>query len=104
MNRYGLMARDHWARWLPTRYAQIQDRDSFFTSLGEEAAQQIQDLMMDLAGDDPPGESYMEKYGRVNRARLEAEGQVLREMILPGPEPGTQDNPDPASQPQARPA
>ena len=25
MNRYGLMAQQHWARWLPARYAEIAD-------------------------------------------------------------------------------
>ena len=41
MNRYGKMARDHWARWLPACYAQIPDSESFFTALGREVEQQI---------------------------------------------------------------
>ncbi len=106
MNRYGLMARHHWAQWLPARYAQITDPGSFFASLGQQAQDQIQDLMMDLAGDDPAGEEYLAKQARLNTARLEAEGQVLRELILLEPEPGTQEDPDqnPASQPQENPA
>ncbi len=106
MNRYGLRARNHWARWLPTRYAQIEDPDSFFASLGQEAADRIQDLMMDLAGDDPAGEGYLEKQARMTTAQMEAEGQVLREMILLEPEPGMEGDPAPAAgnQPQASPA
>ncbi len=91
MNQYGLRARDHWARWLPRRYAQIQDPDSFFASLGEQAAEQIADLMMDLAGDDPPGEEYLVKMGRLGMARLRAEEIVLNDLILPPPEAGTED-------------
>ena len=94
MNHYGTMAQRHWARWLPQRYATIQDPDSFFSTLGEEVAQQIGDLGLDLAGDDPPGEGYLEKVGRLNMARLQAEEIVLKERILLEPEPGA----DPALQ------
>jgi hypothetical protein len=41
MNRYGVIARRHWARWLPRQYAAISDPESFFTTLGEEVARQI---------------------------------------------------------------
>ena len=55
MNRYGAMARAHWARWLPQRYATISDPDSFFSTLGQETEQQIDALATELAGDDQPG-------------------------------------------------
>ena len=95
MNHYGTMAQRHWARWLPQRYATIQDPGSFFSGLGEEAAQQIADLALDLAGDDPPGEEYLVKVGRLNMARLQAEEIVLPERILLPPEPGA--DPDTSS-------
>ncbi len=102
MHHYGMMARQHWARWLPERYAAIPDPDSFFTGLGEEAARRIADLALDLAGDDPPAEAYLAKVGRLNMARLQAEEIVLREQILPLPEPGArQDSEDQDSQVQA---
>lgn len=103
MNQYALMAKSHWARWLPARYAQLTDPDSFFTTLGEQAEAQIADLMMELAGDDPPGEDYLVKLGRLNMARLRAEEIVLRELILLPAEPGTED-PDQAPDGQPRPA
>ena len=56
MNRYGLMAQKHWARWLPARYARIEDPDSFFSDLGRLTAERIDSLALDLAGDDQPGE------------------------------------------------
>lgn len=93
MNHYGMMAQRHWQKWLPERYAAIEDPDSFFLTLGEEVAQQIGDLGLDLAGDDPPGEGYLEKLGRLNMARLQAEEIVLKERVLLEPEPGA----DPAS-------
>lgn len=85
MNHYAVIARRHWQRWLPGRYAQIPDPDSFFSTLGQEAAQQIADLMMDLAGDDPPGEDYLTKAGRLTAARSQAEEIVLHDL-LPDPE------------------
>jgi Icc-related predicted phosphoesterase len=78
MNHYGTTAQRHWERWLPERYATIQDPGSFFLTLGEEVARQIADLALDLVGDDPPGEDYLVKVGRLNMARLQAEEIVLR--------------------------
>jgi hypothetical protein len=95
MNRYGLMAQKHWARWLPARYAAIEDPDSFFSSLGKQAGEQIDRLALRLAGDDQPGEGYLGKAGRLGQARHQAEEIVLADLILLDPEPATnEDNPD----------
>jgi hypothetical protein len=97
MNRYGVMAQKHWARWLPARYAQIEDPDSFFSNLGMQAAERIDQLALALAGDDQPGEGYLGKAGRLGQARHQAEEIVLTEMILLEPEPGAdQDQEAPA--------
>jgi hypothetical protein len=87
MNRYGAMARSHWARWLPQRYAAIEDPDSFFSAIGQEAARQIDELAAELAGDDQPGEGYLVKAGRLTAARSQAEEIILPQQILPSPEP-----------------
>jgi hypothetical protein len=102
MNHYGAMAQRHWERWLPERYATIQDPDSFFSMLGEEVARQIADLALDLAGDDPPGEDYSVKVGRLNMARLQAEEIVLREQVLLSPERDA--DPDSGDQTEETPA
>ncbi|MDG4784935.1 hypothetical protein O7626_03135 [Micromonospora sp. WMMD1102] len=85
MNQYAAQAQTHWKKYLPNRYQQIGNPDEFFTALGEQIAQQIEDLSRTLAGPDPEQETYLDKLGRLNNARLRAEGQVLREM-LPDPE------------------
>ena len=69
MNKYGLMAQRHWAQWLPQRYATISEPDSYFSTLGQEVAQQIEELTLDLAGDDQPGEEYLAKAGRRRKPR-----------------------------------
>lgn len=95
MNNYGMQAKAHWQRWLPTRYASLPDPDRHFTELGQQVAAQIGDLTMRLAGPDQPGEGYLEKVGRLNAARAQAQEIVLRESVLLEPEPGMRDlNPD----------
>ena len=94
MNRYGMMARSHWARWLPRRYATISDPDSFFSTLGQETARQIDELAAELAGDDQPGESYLEKAGRLTAARSQAEEIILPQQVLLAPEPETGEDPE----------
>ncbi len=87
MNQYGEMARRHWARWLPGRFAAIDDKEAFFTDLGDQAEQKITTLGWELAGDDIPGEGYLAKVGRLGEARHRAEQIVLTEMIVLPPEP-----------------
>jgi hypothetical protein len=94
MNQYGAMARSHWERWLPQRYATITDPDSFFSALGLETARQIDELATELAGDDQPGEGYLAKAGRLTAARSQAEEIILAQQILLPPEPGTSEDPE----------
>jgi hypothetical protein len=94
MNQYGAMARSHWARWLPQRYATIDDPDSFFSTLGQETARQIDELTAELAGDDQPGEGYLAKAGRLTAARSQAEEIILPQLVLLAPEPETSEDPE----------
>ena len=64
------------------RYAAIPDKEGFLAELGERAGTEIQQLQDSLAGQDRPDESYLEKVGRLNMARLAAEERVLRELVL----------------------
>ena len=92
MNRFGTIAQQHWSRWLPTRFASIENREEFFSKLGDEIELEVQQLEMALAGNDPPNEKGLEKLGRLNMARFNAEGQILREMALLEPEPGVEED------------
>ncbi len=84
MNELGRMAMDHWRVARPISYQRIpeEEREKYFTGLGEQAQEQIESLWIQLAGDDPPGETAQQKQGRLNMARLQAREQVMREMIL----------------------
>lgn len=85
MNRYGRQAMRHWRENLPEEYAQIEDPETFFTNLGGQMHQQVIAEARTLAGDDPGGETYLEKLGRLNMAEVNAAEKVIRET-LPVPE------------------
>lgn len=92
MNKYGAMAQKHWQRWLPKRYAALDDPEAFFTELGEHVSDEIATLERDLAGPDHPGEDFMAKVGRLNMARFNAESDLIRQLVLLTPEPGADDD------------
>jgi len=100
MNKYAHMAARHWQTFLPDRLQAIPEgeRTAFFTGLGEQAAVQIEELQMRLAGPDPAGEGYLEKVGRLNAARMQAEEIVLRELILVEPTHDPEDEDDSLSE------
>jgi len=100
MTDYGAMAQRHWATWLPQRYSQIPEpKTAFFTDLGRQVELAIEDLALTLEGPDEPGETYLERVGRMNNARQRAREMILPEQILPTPEPGADpdEEPDPTA-------
>ena len=92
MNTYGKFAQEAWKTTAPAEYALIPDPDQWFERLGEEAAQRVGELMMELAGPDPVGETYLEKVGRLNAAKMQAEEIVRAEMLTP--DPSVQEEPE----------
>jgi hypothetical protein len=85
MNRYGHLAKRHWQQTDPHRYARIADPETFFTDLGHRAQEEIEALSDHLAGPDRPQEPYLDKVGRLNMARLQAEERILTELIWIAP-------------------
>ena len=94
MNRYGVIAQRHWARWLPKQYATISDPESFFTTLGEEVARQIDDLTDELVGEINQSDSYLAHVGRLFAARAIAEELILPQRVLPDAELAADDDQD----------
>ena len=95
MNRYGQMAMDHWRKWLPNQLAEIPDPEMYFSTLGLEVAQAIDELADRLAGPGTPEETYLHRVGRLGEARMTAESEILREMVLLPPELETDREPEP---------
>jgi hypothetical protein len=88
MNEYGAMAKTYWQQWLPGRYAATGDPDAYFTRLGEEVAAAIADLwaQMQAQAGNPPGEDFLDRVGRLNAMRKQAEEITLADMVLLAPE------------------
>ncbi len=89
MNRYGVRAQEYWQTFLPAEYAMIEDPETHFTQVGERMGADITRLALAIQGDDPIDEGYLEKLGRLNMARLQAEEQVIRETFPPSDEEQT---------------
>ena len=81
MNNYGRQAQQHWTRVAPGRVRELEDAEAFFTDLGEQVEQQIANMWPAIAGPDVPGESVLEKTGRLNAARRQAEEIALSELV-----------------------
>jgi hypothetical protein len=96
MTEYGAMARRYWQQWLPQRYAAIEDPDAFFDELGAEVTREIGELwgQMTAEAGNPPGEGFMDRVGRLNAIRKQAEEIILADRVLLPPEPGTDDGED----------
>ena len=99
MNTYGKFAQEAWKTTAPAEYALIPDPDQWFEALGEEAAQRVGELMMELAGPDPVGETYLEKVGRLNASKMQAEEIVRAEMLTP--DPSVQEEPEEDEDPES---
>jgi hypothetical protein len=89
MNRYATQAQRHWQQYLPHRYSQIEDPETFFQTLGREVEAEIADLTEELAGRDQPDENYLDKLGRLTAAAQQAREKVLAERVLLPAEPGS---------------
>ena len=83
MNRYGQEAWETWRRLAPTALSEIANPSRHFSELGEQASLQIAELAIQIAGPDRPGETYLEKVGRLTAARLQAEEMVRTDLLSP---------------------
>jgi len=94
MNKYGQIAKKHWIEFRPMALAELPESEEFFSTLGEQMQAQILDLAYKLAGKDTPGEGYLEKVGRLNAAKMQAEEIVLAETVYSTVEDQDQDETD----------
>lgn len=88
MNQYGRRAMRHWQEWLPEKFQELDDPEEFFTELGEQAAEEIDDLSaaLDVQYPDRSEVGYMERVAQLSTSRQLAENQVTRDLLLVGPE------------------
>jgi hypothetical protein len=88
MNQYGALAQRHWKTYRPTQYAELTSPDRFFEDLGEEISDQVQTLRDQLQASEQADLNAMgdlERMGRLNAIRRQAEEVVYAELIWPEP-------------------
>jgi len=87
MSRYVTLARSWWEQARPGELSSMNDPATFFSTLARQIETRIVDLSADLAGPDLAGETYLEKVGRLNAARAQAQEMALDELVYSiGPE------------------
>jgi hypothetical protein len=84
MNRYGILARDHWKTHLPERYRALTEPETFFAELGEQIQERVDELME--ARRPKLGSDYLRNLQGLNWAKKEAEDEALRELAFLAPE------------------
>lgn len=82
MNEFGRYAENAWRLMAPDRYAALTDPNHFFSMMGKEAESRMRMVWEQLQGPDPVGETYLEKVGRLNATRMQAE-EIVREDLKP---------------------
>lgn len=87
MNKYGQLLRTQWETVDPTFVSSLSDPTAHFSQMGERVQQEVLELLPSLEGADPAGESYLQKVGRLNAARQQAEEIVLQEYQPPSESP-----------------
>jgi hypothetical protein len=100
MNKWGQLARAHWAQHLPHRYTQIAqngDPEAYFSALGTQVASEIQILYQAMLHSEPPGMTPAEKQRWRATALTNAQNQTLEEMVLLAPEHPDNDPADPTT-------
>jgi len=81
MNRYGLLAQEHWRRHAPQRYAALEHPAEFFETLGETAAAQIAELSDRLEQQLPADLGYLERVAQLRTVQKQAEELVLSDLV-----------------------
>jgi hypothetical protein len=85
MNYHGTQAKLYWSRHLPASYSRIEDPEKFFENLGEQAGGEIEDLYLEYAGPEVPGETAEEKEQRLTQAMNRATEEVYAYLVTPSP-------------------
>lgn len=86
MNHYGALAKEHWKSYRPTRYQQLEDPERFFSDLGDQIADQVQTLSLELTSNQRAELNQLpdlQRIGRLNAIRKQAEEVVFADLIWP---------------------
>lgn len=81
MNIYGTQAKEYWRQFRPNAYAAITDPQGFFSTLGQQIADEVDLLTAHLAGPDVTGEGFFGKLSRLTSAKFRAEEIAMSQSV-----------------------
>lgn len=82
MNKYGQLAMERVHAEATERFRQIEDPETVFEQLGERIAAQVDRVATFLEDRAvPEGETYLERVGRLNSIRVQAEDAAMDEAL-----------------------
>jgi len=88
MNLYGAKAKNHMAQYLPQEYQEIEDKETFFTEIGEEAQRQVSSTYSKIS---------RPELGKRDLASKMMAEELVHELICPSPSEETEEPMDPNS-------
>jgi hypothetical protein len=83
MGRFEQAARQAWQDLAPTALAEMTDPSQFFQDLEKDAEAAWAELAVQLAGPGSPGETYFQRVGRLEAAKLRALEMILADWCRP---------------------
>lgn len=81
MNHYGHGAQQWWQDHAPSRYLQLDDPEGFFTSLGEQIAEQVETISTALEATLEKALPYMQRVGQLRAIKNQAEEAAMTELV-----------------------
>ena len=81
MNKYGLLAQEHWQRYAPNRYESLDNPQEYFTEMGEAISNEIEVISDHLQRQLPKNLEFMDRLGQMNMIWYQAEEAVLGELV-----------------------
>jgi len=88
MNLYGARAKSYMAEYRPHQYQMIEDKEAYFTEIGEEAQRQVSSTFSKLS---------RPALGNTDQAARMMAEELVAELIYPGPPEKPEESMDPTS-------
>jgi hypothetical protein len=88
MNLYGAKAKNHMAQFRPQEYREIEDKEAFFTEIGEEAQRQVSSTYSKIS---------KPALGERDLASKMMAEELVHELIYPSPSEESEEPMDPNS-------
>ena len=79
MNNYGLKAKDYLAQNCPTWYSEIEDKEAYFTEIGNTAESQVSSIYSKLS---------RPELGEKDLATRQMAEETIQDLLYPPPEKG----------------